>query len=174
MTMLERVSNVSAIIACAVAMYLVVDLKLYRARGPQIPAARAASPVVGKRLDLPGADWPKHRLNLVVAMTTTCRFCVASLPFYERLSQAVNDQQPDISLRVASPEPTEVMKAFLKMNHVAPSSVLQISLASIGVVGTPTVVALDSRGTVTRVFRGLLDSSGEREVLALVRTAVTQ
>jgi hypothetical protein len=120
-------------------------------------------------VDLVGANWSNHSLNVVIAMTTTCSFCADSLPFYQRLSQAVIDGGPGISLLVVSPEPTEVMSSFLKTNKVKISNVLQASFPSIGVIGTPTVIALDSGGTVKRVFRGLLDNSRQDEVLSLVK-----
>lgn len=169
MTLLEKASNIAAIVACAAVLYLVVDIKV-RHR-PQGPAPQTVLPAVGKRVALVGANWPDHRLSIVIAMTTTCSFCAASLPFYERLSAAVGNS-PGVALLVVSPEPTERVRSFLKINRVQSSNVLQASLPSIGVVATPTVIALDSGGVVKRVFRGLLDDSRQNELLSLVRTEV--
>jgi hypothetical protein len=97
MTKLEKAGNICTIIVCAAVLYLVVDIKILHPS--RRPVAQAVTPAVGKRVALVGANWPDHRLNIVIAMTTTCSFCSASLPFYQRLS-AVIDSTPGVSLLV--------------------------------------------------------------------------
>jgi hypothetical protein len=60
-----------------------------------------------------------------------------------------------------------VMRKHLEDEQVTVDKVLHSRLSAF-VTGTPTVYIVDSKGMVKRVFIGKLDSSGEKQLLAIV------
>src|ERR1017187_1837569 len=164
MTKLEKTSHAFVIGVCILSAYLLVAPIIKRPIGR---AHQTTSPLLGKRLDLADVRWSR-RLNLVVALTTKCPFCAASLPFYQRLSLAVKSSESDVSLQVASPEPVDTTKTFLDEGGVQIPRILRASLKAMGVVGTPTLMVIDSGGTVKQVYQGKLNEQQQDEVLSLV------
>lgn len=82
MTRLEAAAHVSVVILCLCAVGLVIE-KRY---GVQAPAGRPGPErLVGKRFDVPGALWTKQPVNAALILSTKCKHCQASLPFYRDL-----------------------------------------------------------------------------------------
>jgi len=167
MSKLEKASYTAVIVVSALSAYTLLDSKIRHV----VPgrARQTASTMAGKRLDVAGLQWSGSRLNILIAMTTQCHYCMESLPFYRRLSQAVASQGRGVSLRAASSEPIETVRSFLAGHDVPVSQVLTTSFKSIGVTGTPTMFLVDPSGTVKRAYIGKLSEKQEGEILAFVR-----
>ncbi len=164
MSTFEKVTHLSLIVVCGLAAYTLVDAKLSRHSRRE----RDNGKIVGKALDITGASWSRSPVNIVLAITTHCQYCVASVPFYRRLASESHSKNPPIPLLVAFPENRSEMEKFLTESQVQVSEMLPVSFEHIGVSGTPTLFVVDGKGSVMRQYRGKLSPSKENEVISLI------
>ena len=102
---------------------------------------------------------------LVLALSTTCHFCAESLPFYKRLEETHRGPgAPPIVL--IFPDSKSDVDTFLR--DLSPSTLAVLTgqdFSAIGVAGTPTVLLLDAKGVIQKVWRGKLSTEKEREIM---------
>jgi len=117
---------------------------------------------------LPGIDWSKSTRTVVLALSTTCHFCSESAPFYQKLQQ----QKPNsVRLVAVLPEAVEDSRNYLnKLGvSVSTSDIVQSSLASVGVSGTPTLLFIDNQGSVTDSWVGKLSDGEAASIISQLR-----
>lgn len=103
---------------------------------------------------------------LVLWLSSRCRYCSESMPFYRRLRL----EDPKARVIVAGPEPADILEAYVRRNEFVPDMVLSVPASTTKFHGTPTTVLVDRAGIIQGVWRGLLqDEDRQREVLAAVR-----
>lgn len=171
MSRLEVLSHSCIVLVCLVASGLLLEKRFGGTRRATIPVGPSLLP--GKTISLPGVSWGQAKKTLVVAMQTQCHFCEESMPLYQKLSEAARKRAPgradaSFSLVFTSPERKEVVDKYLASYGVLPSVVLQADIARMGVLGTPTLLVVDSKGSVQEVFRGRLSESNERRLVTLL------
>ncbi len=162
----ELAANVAIVLVGILLSVVLVKNNLVQSQ-PAI-AAPAAAIAPGTKLSLPGVDWKTNGRTLVLALSTGCRFCTESAPFYKRLAQEKPNLQ-NIRLVAVFPEPEEQSRKYLSDLGVTVDEVRQGRLDSIGVVGTPTLIFADADGAVATSWRGKLSSDKETEVLARLK-----
>jgi thioredoxin-related protein len=114
-----------------------------------------------------GVDWDKNGQTLVFALSTQCHFCKESAPFYRRLRQ---DLGGSIKMIAVLPQSVAEAQQYLEAEGVRFDQVRQLAPAGVGVRGTPTILLVDSRGIVSRVWTGRLQEEEEEQVLSVLRT----
>jgi Redoxin len=124
---------------------------------PASSSSRRQSIQAGTKISLPGIDWSKSTRTVVLALSTTCHFCSESGPFYQKLEQ---QKGGNVGLIAVLPQPVEDGRKYLNKLSVKTTDVVQASLSSIGVSGTPTLLLVDKNGAVTASWVGKL-SDGE-------------
>jgi len=67
------------------------------------------------------------------------------------------------------PQPAAEAEQYLKNEGVRVDQVRQVSLGTIGVRGTPTMLLVDSKGVVTRVWTGKLQDQEQEQVLSVLK-----
>jgi hypothetical protein len=166
---IEVAANLS-IIAVAVLLCIVL-VKSYIIPAPA--QNEAVAPVEAKKIikrgesvTLSGIDWQKNGKTLLLALSTTCHFCTQSGPFYQRVVKEHGDTQ----LIVLFPQAAEEGQAYLKTLDVNIDDVRQVSLDDLGLNGTPTLILVDSGGSVADVWVGALPSNKENEVISRLQT----
>jgi thioredoxin-related protein len=117
---------------------------------------------VGKELPLSGVDWSKNERTLILALSSTCRFCTMSAPFYQRLAS----ERKNVRLIAVLPQPEAESQKYLSDLGVSVDEVRRVSMRSLGVRGTPTLILVDGAGVVTGEWRGKLAENQEHEVLS--------
>lgn len=129
-------------------------------------APNAASPVspLGKALPLENIDWKANQKTLVIYLSTTCKYCKESIPFYQRLVKENADKS--VKLIAVFSQPEKEAKEYLKANSIGITDVQNASLASVGVRGTPSILLVNGEGVVSEYWRGRLQADKESEVLA--------
>lgn len=123
------------------------------------------------------STWRPAKRRVVLFVSPTCPYCRRSMDFYARLSQTVDSlQQTGASVAVAAViDGTDSPRAqhhMLRSSKVNVDTLLQtkaLALPAVGVSGVPTVAILDAAGQTRSAWRGLQDSTGEREILSAVR-----
>ena len=170
MTIVKRIelaANVAIIIvAILIAAVFVRTYWLPKSETPHQPGPATIIP--GTQLSLSGVDWKANGRTLVLALSTACHFCTESAPFYQRLAQ----ERPKLGnthVIAAFPQPVADAQKYLADHGVKVDAIIQTSLQSIGVVGTPTVILADDKGAIIESWRGKLSSEKENEVLARLR-----
>src|SRR3977135_661859 len=154
---LEIRANIAVIITSVVLCSVLVKKYFFSPTKQEasVEAAASKSPasnvsqrrpiLVGTKISLAGIDWSKSTRTVVLALSTTCHFCSESAPFYQELQQ---QKQNGVSLVAVFPQPVEDSRNYLNKLGVSITAVVQGSLASVGVSGTPTLLLIDTQGSV--------------------------
>jgi hypothetical protein len=165
MTRLDKAANVALIIA---SLFLIGTLarNYYLSRLPDPNNELGVKK--GETVKLPegaSADGQSAPTTLVLALSTHCRFCEASLPFYQKLAVFKNSAPTRVRLATVMSEPKEEIEAYLKKNGIAADSVFSMPMSQIGVKGTPTLLLLDGHNKLIESWIGQLNSQAESEVI---------
>ncbi len=118
---------------------------------------------VGRPLPLENINWKENKKTLVLFISTTCRYCTESAPFYQRL---VKENRGNVKLVAVFPQPVEEAIEYLSSNSVEIPDVRNASLMSLGLRGTPTLLLVDENGVVSEYWRGKLTPAREANVLS--------
>ena len=115
-------------------------------------------------MPLENVDWKNNKKTLVLYVSTNCRFCNESSPFYQRLVEKYADGK-NLKLVAVLPQTVDEAKEHLKSLGVNINDVYNAQLRSIGVTATPTLLLVDESGIVSEMWRGKLSNDKETEVL---------
>lgn len=169
---IELAANLSIIVVAALSCVVLVKSYLAPATVPASDHQPAAAPAETRKMiqrgdpvNLPGVDWQKNERTLLLALSTTCRFCAQSAPFYQRVVK----EHGDTKLIALVPQGTAEGHAYLRSLGVDISEVRAVQLGDLGLSGTPTLILADSSGTVADVWVGALPLNKQNEVLNRLR-----
>lgn len=121
---------------------------------------------------LPNYSWGEHDESLVLAVRSECPHCKASGPFYRQLESAVAATINRVGIIAVFPDPPDKVRTFLGKFELDIPVVSGMPLKHLAVSGTPTLILANSKGTVTRVWVGELDTEEQREIFAQLRSYV--
>lgn len=121
---------------------------------------KLATPV-GKAFPLENIEWKDK--NLVLYLSNTCRYCTESGGFYQRLVKETTGKE--VKLLAVLPQSQEDGQTYLKDLGVGIDEVYSSGLVSIGVSATPTLLLVDSKGTVVDMWKGKQKPEGETRIL---------
>ena len=155
---IEMAANVAIVIVALAAIGMVARNFWVR---PVQPHHNIAT---GTKLDLKGEHWQPGLKNVVLVLSTTCRYCTESAGFYRELYQECKKQH--IRVVAVLPQPVNDAQAYLKGELVEVDEIRQASLSDLQVRGTPTLLIIDDKGLVKNAWTGKLPDSVEKEVLA--------
>lgn len=162
-TRLETLANLSTILVSLLLSIVLVKVFLLPGGRPAASAARTqAAKGTSLKGSLPGVDWAKNKRTLVLALSTQCHFCTESAPFFKRIQK---EAAKNVRMVAVLPQPAEDGRKYLEGEGVHVDDVMQAQLSIIGVAGTPTLLFVNSSGTVTDVWTGKLSADKEAEVL---------
>jgi thiol-disulfide isomerase/thioredoxin len=165
MTRLDKAANVALIIAC---LFLIGTLarNYYLSRIPDPNFELGVKK--GETVKIPegaSADRQSAPATLVLALSTHCGFCQASVPFYQKLAAFKNSAPARVRLAAVMSEPKEEIEAYLKENSISADAVFSMPVSQIGVNGTPTLLLLDGQNKLVESWIGKLNGQGESEVI---------
>jgi len=127
-------------------------------------ASAVAVPEAGTHLPLP-VDWAANRRTLILVLGTKCQFCLASEPFYRRLTAK---PLPNVHTLAVFHEERQVGQEYLKGRHISIQDVRAAPLAAVSARGTPTLILVDRNGDVIQSWLGQLTTGEEEKVLVAV------
>ena len=162
---IEMAANVAIVIVAIVVV--VVFLKSRNSGSP------AQSPTIsaGTELSLKGVNWQETKKHVVLALSTSCHFCSESGPFYQELTRACREK--GVHTIAVLPQTSKDAAAYLKGLGVSVDEIRQVPLSSIQVPSTPTLLFVDGKGIVRKVWVGKLPSESQKEVLAQLPDSTT-
>ena len=160
---IELAANVSIIAVAALLCLVLVKNHLLNRPAMSVNAASAqpTQTAIGMNLSSFDVDWTQSRQTLVLAISSGCHFCTESAPFYK----TVVNSKKDTRLVAILPQPVEEGKNYLETLGVAVDEVRQMPLDKLGVHGTPTLLLVDSVGSVKDSWVGKLPPEREAGVL---------
>lgn len=157
--MLEKLANLATIFVS-----IAVGVLLLRGSPADRTQARQDELEIGQAApSIDGVDYAARESTSVVVVSTTCRFCAASLPFYARLAA-----MPPGTVVFAGWEDAKQLREFLGVPASVP--VIRAEPQQLGVGATPTLFVADRRGLVRGYWRGRLQEGQENEVIETART----
>lgn len=119
----------------------------------------------GEKISLTDVDWANSDKALLVVIAKGCHFCSDSAAFYQRLAQETT-RRKNVKLVAVFPHAVEEGKEYLNGLGVQISELLQASVDSIKVRGTPTLILVNDAGVVTDTWLGQLPPDKESEVFS--------
>lgn len=158
---IETIANVATIVVALLISTVLIKAYVLPVQPRPIGTPSLITP--GKTLDgrSLGVDWAKNRRTLVMAISTTCRFCTESAPFFRRLA----DEIRTVRLVAVMPQSASEAQSYLRSVGVQVDQVKQASLGALGVRATPTLALVNDAGVVTDVWVGKLQPDQENQVL---------
>ena len=181
MSTFDKLANLALIVVCSAVTADIVARRLAPDKLSATPARTASSASASSTVPtgeysagdafpaLPGLMADARSRVLVLAVKDTCRYCTASMPFYQRLVQTVRDQGSVVRLVGVCPTGDSCADYF-KQHAVPIEETVGVTAGAIKIVGTPTVI-LVTGGKVTSVWTGQLTPAREEEVLAAIAPA---
>lgn len=166
---IDTISNLSITVVAVILSVVLIKVYIQPAQAPRNSrAVRSATTKVGTNLKnrLPGVDWSGNGKTLIVAISTHCHLCTDSAPFLHRLEEKASK---NVKMVAVLPESVSEAKQYLGSHGLHIDQVRQISLGSIGVMGTPTMLLVDGGGVVTRVWTGKIQPPEQDQVLNAIR-----
>jgi len=180
---LEILANIAVVITSLVLCSVLVkkyfssstkqeaSVQAVQSKSPASSASRRPSIQAGTKISLAGIDWSKSDRNVVLALSTGCHFCSESAPFYQKLHQ----QNPNnLRLVAVLPQPVEDGRNYLTKLGVPLNDVVQATLSSVGVSGTPTLLLINHDGVVTDSWVGKLSDGDAARVIDRINQSTAQ
>jgi len=144
MSRLEKLTHFLLIVVCVVSVSLLLEKRFWAERSR---SGIGAAALVGKRINIPGAEWRRARLNAVVLMNSKCHFCMESMPFYREISSVRKESHQGISLEAISTEPVEELGQTLARERLEVDGAYTVP-GDFPLHNTPTMLIVDATGTV--------------------------
>lgn len=160
---IELLANIAIIIVAVVLGGVLVNRYLLPT-SPKPEVVEGGSIKPGTMIALPGVDWGKNDRTLLVVLSTNCRFCTESAPFYQLLVQEKAKRGRGRIVAVL-PQGAGEAKKYLDDLGIGVDEIKQAAPISIGVRATPTLILVDRTGSVVESWVGKLPPARESAVL---------
>lgn len=154
---LDFITTVAILAACGALTWMVISHE--RGRTPPVyQIGEQIEPIEG--LDFKSFEGP----TLVLYLASTCRFCTQNMPFYRQLASVRGRTR----LAVVGLEPREVLLDYAKNGGLQVDLVLSVRAGLLKLPATPMLVLVAPDGRIRALWRGLLSTSEQGEVLSMV------
>lgn len=158
---LDLTTNVVVVLFAVVAIGVLV--KNYLA--PQDTKTRVAITKGTLFPEIAGVDYKQNPRTLILALNVDCRYCTRSVPFYNSLAEARQENSGQVNIVAAFiNKDAGLVKSYSNEKQLSVQTIAGVDLDKLGVHTTPTLILVDSAGKVLDSWRGELQPYGEREV----------
>jgi hypothetical protein len=152
----EIAANVAIIVVAVV--IVIVFVRNYFSASKTSPPTIAA----GARLTGQPVNWHDSPKNVVLVLSTTCHFCKESSGFYRKLVEDCRNHARTVAFFPQTPQEAQ---AYLKAEDVQVDEIKHADFHLLEIGGTPTLLLVDNKGIVQKVWLGKLSEAKEKEVL---------
>jgi hypothetical protein len=170
MSRLETFTHVVIIIFCCVAGALLLENRFGNRAlvPPRIPGAATSA---ARSVEFAQDVWSVHPRTVVVGLRSTCPHCEKSLAFYRQMFSVARRSGSEAAIVVVSPEDPEIVRGFLSRSGLSADKIYKSELTKLGILYTPTVLVINSRGTIESEFVGELPEVSAQRLLASISKA---
>jgi thiol-disulfide isomerase/thioredoxin len=176
-TVLAAAANIALILACvAVCADQAVDLysRLHEPITPPAPiasTARAGRPMPfhagTKAPEVSGVDYARSDRTLVLFLSTKCKFCKMSAPFYTELARKLRGNGRRRVVAVF-PQASAAVDEFKSAQSLACETIPDVQFSEFGVSGTPTMLLVSRDGTVIQAWAGAPDERTKKAIVSAI------
>lgn len=171
---LDVIANVAIIFAAIVlAIVLIRQQITRRAVDKQVTSSEELQSALnpGQKIQPPiGYDWGQHNRTLLIALRYGCSHCEKNMPFYGRVKDRVEKAGMSTSLLSIFPDDSFVAQHDLDTHGLNGLPYLaNVNFARLHVLGTPTLILIDNKGTIIRSWLGELSEHDQDEVIGALR-----
>jgi hypothetical protein len=169
---IELCANIGIILLTLMGGYLLIRGNFFKS--PIVIENRPATattrriPTQGMRVSVPGINWEDKERTLLFVLSSSCKYCKESTPFYQRIIKETRSIK-DLRLVALLPQEIEMGEKYLSDMKIAIRDVKQAGPAAVGASGFPTLIMIDNTGTIKNAWVGKLSAEKEAEVLSQVK-----
>lgn len=157
-----RILNITANSLLILMGVLLITLLAYRALyQPSLDSLGAELIKKGDELrGLQEVDFKQTRNTILLAMDANCRFCTASIPFYQKL---IDKSRQNSAVRIVALfiNKNEEVENYLRENDLAVEFIPNVDLVKLKVDTTPTVIWVDANRKIVGSYQGFLPEKQE-------------
>lgn len=167
---LEVATNVAVLAVALVVLGVFIQSYFARKLRPELQGGFQK----GQRLaTLPAVSYDSAPRTLLIAMNTGCRYCDASVPFYKQLIAEQRDGGEATHIVAVFPNTEDDVKQYVSQRQLDIEAVAKVDFSALNLTGTPTVILLDNKGTISDFWVGKLSEDEEQQVIAAIKTPKT-
>lgn len=120
----------------------------------------------GKMLNAPtGYRWQDHPQTLVVALRYGCPHCERNMAFYQKLDKVLPADAEWVAPLTVFPDDASVAQDDLNQHHLHGPYLARVDFRKLHIFGTPTILLVDSQGTIEKSWIGELTEAQQDDVL---------
>ncbi len=121
---------------------------------------------VGDEFSMPGLSLARDAASLVLVVSSRCRFCQESVPFYETLSLSARSRR--IRTVGVCVDNERGCRDLFEAGHVELDALVSAPPGSLRIAGTPTLIVLDRSHRVRGVWKGRVSEAEQRNLLGFL------
>ncbi|HVO99356.1 MAG TPA: redoxin domain-containing protein [Bryobacteraceae bacterium] len=167
---LDAATNI-ALITASLAVVANSSLDVYARFHPVATTASAAPRPLrvafqpgAKAPAVPGVDYASSDRTLVLFLSTHCKFCETSLPFYRELNTKLSEKKAAGHIVAVFPQTPAEVRAFKEKQNLEIDSVADAQLSDYGVSGTPTLLLVNRDGKTVKSWVGAQEDRGRQAI----------
>lgn len=155
-------TNVAVVLFAAVA--IVVLVKSYFTPSADTTVAIKKGSVFPQ---IAGIHYNEAPRTLILALNIDCRYCTRSVPFYNSLAEARQENPGRFNIVAAFiNNDAALVRSYAEEKQLSVQTVAGVDLDKLGIQLTPSIILVDNAGTVVDSWRGMLQPGAEREVFS--------
>lgn len=168
----ELCANIGITLLTLMGGYLLIRSYLFNKEA--VTGSRAAAvttkrvPLPGAKIAVPGINWEDKNRTLLFVMSSSCKYCKESAPFYQRIVKETQKMK-DLRLVALLPQDVEQGEKYLNNMGIAISEVKHSEPGAVGASGFPTLIMVDKTGTIKKAWVGKLSADKEVEVITQLK-----
>jgi len=162
---LEIGTNIAIVVVAVAVLGTVIRNYLSNRKPAPYPNALKRGSVMA---DVKGAELNKYPRTLILALSTQCRYCTQSVPFYKRLLQANAQVGGQINIIALFPESREQVEEYTTQNQLQLKTVSLVDHHKVNIEIVPYLVLVDSNREVLETWFGKLSQDDEEDVIKTV------
>lgn len=155
---LEKVANIAVIIVAVIVGTLLIRNNFFK-------AASGPGSLVGQTVSLSEVNFKATKMTVLLALSTRCRFCDQSIPFYQKLVSLRREKGVRFQTVGAFRESGEAAREYLSAKGLGLDTVVAGSPINLEIEGTPTLILINGEGKVIQEWEGFLDETRQKEVI---------
>jgi peroxiredoxin len=114
---------------------------------------------------LAGVDFSKSQKILLVAMDANCDSCRESLPFFNSLVEKLRGKPGDARLITVFQDGEEQTRRYAEQSRLNVDTVFGVDFKLLGLSALPSIILIDSTGTVLDFWIGKPSKDTEEQIL---------
>ena len=165
-THFDRLTNVAVLVGAVLLVALFARSYFPKAAPKPYPDPMRRGTVLRK---IDGVDLHQSMRTLILALSTNCRYCTQSMPFYKGLTQRIDTEAGKSTQLVALfPESRQAVDSYLQSHQLTVKSVPGVSYGALKIPFTPSLILVDSNGEVLSSWGGTLSADEQKDVYAAI------